>query len=329
MKRKGGPALERLQDSVSYYPDTAFVEKADIPDRSKYFQHLYTHMFIEDVKLGIMPIGGRTLKKQFTIALEPSDTNWAQIVESALSPREYHHGLASEVCDFVAQCAVELLLFDTSTYEIVYLSEQKSGKLAGFEFVHINPVTIVQRGNNLLQVLPNELAAELGKPGQIELKPERILAFHLPSGFQGKMDELMELISILSSPVAPDFYMKEMASGSMKTPYEVKTHIYRRKVALASATKLYGWNARLAFQEEALEYYLIHRSLLFEHFKIGLRESILETLNQGIKRAGGQLGFDTKIIVIGLPTLNDVKIADDHLQKGDLRFAEIMETFRV
>ena len=328
MKRKDGSVLERLQDSVSYYPDAAFIDKRGIPNRSKYFQQLYTHMFIEDVKLGIMPIGGRTHKKQFTIALEPSDPNWVQIVESALSPDEYHHGLASEVCDFVSQCAVELLLFDSSTFEIVYLSEQKSGKLAGFEFVHINPVTIVQKGNTLLQVLPNELAAKLGKPGQIELKPERIIAFHLPCGFRDKMDELMELLSILSSPVAPDFYMKEMASRSIKTPYEVKTHIYNHKVALASATKLYGWNARLIFQEEVLEYYLIHRSLQFEQFRIELRDTILETLNQGIKRAGGQLGFDTQIIVNGLPTLNDVKIADDHLQKGDLRFAEILETFR-
>lgn len=100
--------------------------------------------------------------------------------------------------------------------------------------MHINPVTIVQKGNTLLQVLLNELAAKLGKPGQIELKPERIAAFHLPCGFRGKMDELMELLSILSSPVAPDFYMKEMASRSIKTPYEVKTHIYNHKVALAS-----------------------------------------------------------------------------------------------
>ena len=121
--------------------------------------------------------------------------------------------------------------------------------------------------------------------------------------------------------------MKEMASRSIKTPYEVKTHIYNHKVALASYQD--PWvECKTNLSRGKTEYYLIHRSLQFEQFRIELRDTILENLNQSIKRARGQLGIDTQIIVNGLPTLSDVKIAYHHLQKADLRFAEILEIFR-
>jgi len=328
MKRKRRTNLERSQDSVAYVPDAVLKNRTNISNRSEYLDKFYARMFIEDVKLGIMPFGGRTSKNQFLVSLEPSNSEAQQIVEAALSPGEYRNGLTSEVCDFVAQCAVELLLFDTSTYEIVYLSEEEAGKLVGFEFVRINPITLFRRGNVLRQVLPDELATKLGKPGYTEFKPERILVFKLPTNIQGKIGPLMKSLAVLSPPTMPDFFMNELASGSRDTPYDAKAHIHMHKVALANATKLFGWNARLMVLGESLEYYFVHRSLLFEQFKIELRETILETLNEGVNRAGGQLGFQAQIRVTGLPSMIDVSTAFDHLQKGDIPFVDILEPFR-
>jgi hypothetical protein len=168
----------------------------------------------------------------------------------------------------------------------------------------------------------------LGRPTEIKLKPERIITFTLPSSYRPKMSELLNLLSILSTPTSPNFYMEELASGSMKTPYDVKAHILTRKVSLAKAAKPSGWNARWLFQDAALEYYLIHRDLVFERFKIELRDSILAKLNEGIVRAGQVIGFTTKIVINGLPTATDVQTAVDHLQKGDIPFKEVLDPFR-
>ena len=157
MKRKPSAEVERMQDSVSYNPDSDIKNKENIPDRSKYYTKFYAHMFIEDVKLSIMPIGGRTARKNFQISVDPSDESVEKIIEKAFASNNYRSGISREVCDFVSQCALELLLFDTLTYEIVYLAEQKSGKLIGFEFVHINPFTLVHKGNNLQQVIPEKI----------------------------------------------------------------------------------------------------------------------------------------------------------------------------
>jgi len=121
--------------------------------------------------------------------------------------------------------------------------------------------------------------------------------------------------------------MEDLAAGTKRTSYDTKAHIYTHSVALASACKLLGWNARQLFQKEALEYYLIHRELSFEHLKIELRDGILQTLNEGIERAGKVIGFSGRIEIEGLPTIRDVESARNHLEAGDLPFNKILEPF--
>jgi len=243
------------------------------------------------------------------------------------TPDRYHHDFAGIICDFVSECAALLLIYETVTYEIVYLSEPKNGKAVGFELVRVNPYTLVRRGNSLLQFLPNQHDKQLSKRRCIELKPERILTFKLPMNIQGEMDQIMESMRILGL-TSPDFFMKELATGFRKTPYDVAKHYHLRNVALAKITKDFGWDARNSFEKEALEYYLLYRYLKFERFRIELRNNILGTLDACLELIGKQLGFNTKISVKGLPTLEDVKAAYNHLLQGDIPFAEVLEPFQ-
>ena len=326
MRRKRQDKLERSQESISYIPDETLKKRADVADRAKYYDEFYPHMFIEDVKLGIMPISGIVSKKKFNISLDPPDPKLQEIVENAISPDRYHHDLAGIICDFIANCAVNLLIYETVIYEVVYLSEPKNGKVVGFELVQINPFTLVQRGNSLSQFLPDEHTKKLSERRCIELQPERILTFKLPVNIQGKLDQIMESMRILSL-TSPDFFMKELAAGFRKTPYDVTTHYHLRNVALAKITKDFGWDARNSFEKEASEYYLIYRYLKFKKFRMELRNIILDTLNAGLELVGKQLGFNTKILVNGLPTLDDVQTAYNHLLQGDIPFGEILEPF--
>lgn len=98
-------------------------------------------------------------------------------------------------------------------------------------------------------------------------------------------------------------------------------------LALAKATRIIGWNARQLFQNEALEYYLTHRFLSFESFKIALRDNILKTLNEGLERAGKIVGFKAHILVTGLSSRSDVEAAMGRLKAGNSTFKEILEPF--
>jgi len=327
MRHRSNSKLERSQESVFYVPGASPKGETDSSTRTKYINEFYPHMFIEDVKLGIMPIGVWADRKTFKVSIDPPSSKVEKIIAKALASGEYYQSLASAVRDFVAQCAVELLIFDTTTYEIVYLSEPKSGKAVEFEFVHINPLTLVRRGKELLQRIPIELATKLNKAEYIRLTPERLLTFRLPHSIRGKTEQLIESLGRLSTPTVPEFFMEELTSGIRKTSYDVKAHNYMRSLALARTTNLVGWNARRLFEKEALEYYLIHRALLFEEFKIELRNTILKSLNEGVKRSSRLIGFTAEIVVTDLPTLSDVQTARQYLQEGKATFKEILEPF--
>lgn len=327
MRRKREEELDRSQKSVWYMPDDLLKARTDVTDRAKYYGEFYPTMFIQDVKLRIMPYGGRVSKKEFSILLDPSDSKIQKLIEEGISPDEYHHDLAGIICDFVADCAINLLLYETMTYEIVYLSEHKSGKFVSFKLVQIDPYTLVQQGNRISQLLPDERGTELSKRDKITFEPERVITFTLPVSIQGKMDQIMESMVILSK-TTPRFFMEEMAAGKRVTAYNVTTHNHLKNVALARITKDIGWDGRWSFDKDALEYYLIYRRIQFETFLIELRDSILETLNAGLELVGKQFGFNNKILANGLPTLENVQTAHNHLAKGDLPFGEILEPFQ-
>ena len=327
MRRRQRSDFERLQESVYYIPSDGIADKASVSNRYEYARKLYPYMLIQDLHTGIMPIGGRSVRRQFRISLEPHDPKGEKVVGEALSPRDYYRDFASAVCDFVGNCAVELLIHEIANYEIVYLCEPKTKTIKGFELFRINPDTLIRRGNSLIQIIPDEIAQKLAKPQQVKLNLEKILEFSLPPEYRVKMLRMIECLGVLSRPTAPEFFMRELATGLRKSRYDVKVHRFIHNLALANVTKIIGWNARQLFRDEALEYYLIHRILSFEMFKIMLRDGILKQLNVGIDRAGKVIGFKGQIVLTDLPEINDVENARRHLKAGDATFKEILEPF--
>lgn len=329
MRRRDYSDLERLQQSVQYLAYDESVDRPNASKPSRYIYSLYPYMLIQDLHTGIMPIGGRTIKIQFDILLAPPSPKTEKIINHALSPSNYYRDLSGTVCNFISDCAVKLLIYEKASYEIVYLRNQKSKIIEGFELLHIDPLTLKKRGNRLLQVIPREIAIKLNKSQKIELNPENILEFSIPSHYQGSIGKMMEYLGVLSRPTAPEFYMQELATGLRKSQYNAKLHIYTHNLALAEVTKNIGWNARQLFQNEALEFYLIHRFLSFEDFKIELRDNILKQLNEGFKRAGKTVGFEGQITMIGLPSTDNIKTARSRLKAGTATFNEILESFKV
>ena len=171
MKRKAKEELERSQKSVSYMPDDVLQNRTDVVNRAEYHTEFYPSMFIEDVRLRIMPIGGQVSKKEFNISLDPPDPRAQQIIEKAISRDRQRDNFARIICDFISNCAAHLLIYETETYEIVYLSEPESRKTVGFEFVQINPFTLVERGDSFSQFLPDQHSTKLKKRRRIELQP--------------------------------------------------------------------------------------------------------------------------------------------------------------
>jgi len=112
-----------------------------------------------------------------------------------------------------------------------------------------------------------------------------------------------------------------------QTAFDMDEHRFAERLALAAAGKDIGWDARGEFQEDMLEYYEMHRLLHFEEFKIELRDSILQTLNAILERAGRMIGFSGRIMVEGMPDIKTAAAAQEKLANGSEYFPRIVARF--
>ena len=99
------------------------------------------------------------------------------------------------------------------------------------------------------------------------------------------------------------------------------------EMAFASAMKEIGWTARGLFREGKLSYYSAYTQLIFEKFKLRLREAFLAQLNEALSNIGQLMNFSSKIEITGLPTHEEIDGAFAQLKAGGNAFTAIMEPF--
>jgi hypothetical protein len=261
------------------------------------------------------------------VKLTPSDLPAEALISNALDPESRGLGrdLSSAVSNFIRNCAAVIMAYGFAVYEIVYF-EGRPNRAAHFALRLVLPRTIVHRRGRLLQYVPENISRQLNVPQYIQLSEENVLRFDPPAYVGQSLSGIMENLSSLSRRILPDFAMEHM-KGTSNVPFDSTTYLRLEKLALAESTKLIGWNARNLLSDELLEYYFLRRQLLFEQFIIALRDSILSSLNKGLKRVGDRLGFSTQVSIEAVRTLADTQLALSQLEAGDIPFNDVLKPF--
>ena len=327
MKGRRASNLLNSRQSIFYYSDLVGQNDAILRRRPDYHRRLYPSMLIEDVAYHMIPSSGHNTA--FRVTLEPMDAKAEKLIAAALNRDDYHRDLASATRNFLVQCAQAIMAYGEANYELVYLSNRDDGVVVEFQLAYIQPLTVMRRRGQLVQYIPEEVARARKGSQYIPLEPDRIIMFPLPASVQNGFSAMMEGLAFLSNHNIPDFVFQVGDDGSRQTPFDSTAHIHLEKQALAEAGKLIGWDARGLFREETLEFYDLHRALVFERFKIELRTTLLEKVNEALTLAGQQMGFSGQLQITGLPTLKEVEAAQAHLSTGDRPFQEILKPFRM
>jgi hypothetical protein len=256
---------------------------------------IYSTTFPRDTSLSVMPIGGRSrARKEFKVSLEPHDEEFEQIVASALADQhhDYAYQLAHEVCDFFHHCAARIMEYGKAVYEIVSLNDVNTGEPSSFELVPIDVRTLEERRGKIFQIVPLEWAEEHKLPTTIPLQKDRLVIFSPPPSCSN-LNEINAALAQLGSRGILRMY--SATRNQTDSFYDAEEHIRAEKLALAAATRTIGWTGGETLSEIFLEYYTLHRRLVFERFVISLREAILETLNEMLDRVGPRFGARSRL----------------------------------
>lgn len=297
---------------------------------------LYAHMFIEDLYLGIMPIGGRSENPNFTVKIDPPSKEVEELIRLGLPTR---HGeprdITEAVCDFIDEVTQILAYYGKAYYEIVYFyADENKQKVDGFIFENIPNHCIKETFGFYWQYLPKKKTEPNGENiiKRFNWLPKKdILVFCIPRQLGGirKFRNLLFELQWLSTSTIPEFAMKDMSVQQQTKGYDFLVYRENQETFLAKITRHLGWTARGTFSERSLEFYQIYRYLKFEKTKAILREYILRKLNESLKIIENKIGCKARLQLEGIPSHRDYDHYIKQLIDGSLQFSEAVKLMRI
>jgi hypothetical protein len=307
------------QLSIRYFSNLMADGSVAVPRR---FGELYTTFLVEDISSSVWPFAYRSSRRNVSVQLKTNSESAEEIVTAALGRNE--RSLESSIQEFLSAAAGQIAEFDFAVAEIVFTRDADNNEIENVQCVWINPVQIYRRWGKVYQQVPLEVASERGVKTRIHLPNEKIIHFLAPSRFRKAMSRARESLRIVS-----DFGNRSFALTAFQTnlPFDWQIHERAMMLALAEAGKPIGFASRGMFNKHVATPYWIRMRLLHERFLIELRQSLLDTLNNALKRIGSRMGFECELKVDGFPTDRDIEIALNQLDSGSLPLVKLMDVY--
>lgn len=295
---------------------------------------MYSHMLIEDMHLGIMPIGWQPDRFKFQCTVESTSPSVEEILKAGFPT---HHGdpryVTEAICDFVDQTTHILTSYGKAFYEIVYTySDEGKAKIDGFKFNHVYNSNINSWSGLYWQFIPKAVRDRFADDGDdkkrfIWLSPNDMFVLSFPPqlGGERRLRKMIDQLAWVSKETVPKFSMKDMELQKQQPGYEFSLYRENQDIFVMKLTKELGWPARSLSSEKLLEFYQLYRYLRFERAKAILREHIIKELNRTLIRVGKKVGFSAKIVLNNCYSSKDIDGYISQLIDGKLQFSEIIK----
>ena len=286
------------------------------------WRQFYTSMLLQDLE-HVFPYP--RFNRGFTANVDPEGTpSVADLIASALARERRHRrddDLAEALRDFAEECAPHVVAFGVAAYEVAFTSPDDGKRWEGFRLHLIQPYR-KRFGRH-----QHYLVSEDGRRGRwITIPKQTVVEFRLPRRRRIAAASAMASLAAANAN-SPIRARLQYVSG---LPYSFSRHAAAERELLARATAPIGWRGRGLFTADQLEPYPLIRDLRFEGFQAELRQLILAGVNTAVERAGEHLGFEARVVVDGVPTLDDVYRQTARVQDGvgsEVNLQDVLQPF--
>jgi len=278
--------------------------------------NLNAHMFIEDVSLGVMPIGGRTEKhKGFAVILEGEKDKCERARHLIREIGTYdRHDLTEMVCDAVNEIARHLAWEGCAVYEIIVADD--ATRLHSF-----TSKRLVRLPGWFLQVIPRG-DWELWKKKWVIIPASKVWYFEVPSVLGGRNGYKRTLRKLKRfDHLAPAFWRQDLEHGEQSKSFDFQQYVKNSETYFRRVTKTWGWNRRDWSQQWSVEFFNFYKLIAFRWAQAILGEHIIAEINELFYR----LGIACELRISGLPMSSEILQVRRELQKGAISFAKASE----
>ena len=277
------------------------------------------HMFVQDVHVAVMPIGGRfSQERDFSVEIQGSSKHEHQVVSILQSLTDgdlfSEPNLKELLSDVVNKIALYLASGGRSVYEIIRDKENEDA----WRLYSFTDKRLFRAFGKYIQIVPKS-DRQLWKKSYVIIPKEDIWEIAMPKvlgGFRGYRSILKKLSRF--SQIVPSFLMDEMSQQKWPAYFNVKNYEKEKNLFVAKTTTRWGWHMRSSRLRIWTDFYGMYRFITFDWAKACLREHIIKELNQLFR----QLQIDAEIVVKGLPTAREILKTRQQMCEGKITFDE-------
>ena len=291
--------------------------------RENTYLNMNIRMFVEDIKLGVMPIGGvSSTAPKFAVDIQGASQS-VEHANATLESLTRHHRYSTKelLSDVVRGIAQNLAWSGRAVYEIIPMEEN----CGAYHLHYFSPRRLFHAFGWYIQVIPKADRGLL-KKAYVPLPEKDIWDITMPGvlgGYKGYHETLRDLARF--QHLGPSFLMQDLGDQGWPAHYDFQRYVREAEFFETKITSLWGWNRRETNERNWTEFYGSYRTLRFGWAQAHLREHIVNELNQLLRR----LGIEAEIVVRGLPTPAEILAMQQRMLEGDISFKEALDACSV
>ena len=259
------------------------------------------YMFVEDVHIAVMPIGGRfrqTTNYSVEIQGNPNDEPRAIAILQSLSQYDRLSDLGDLLSDSVNKIAHYLAGSGRSVYEIIRGEESDQA----WQLYSFTEKRLFRVFGNYIQLIPRADQKLWGK-SRFNIPAKDIWHIVMPKTLGGYRGYRKILKKLRKFPrLGPSFLTNETDNTEWTTYFSTELYHKEEELFVAKTTARLGWPMRNSGLRIWTEFYAMYRILTLKWAQACIREHIIDELNQLFLR----LDLEAKILVEGLPTAQQI-----------------------
>jgi hypothetical protein len=279
----------------------------DLPDRPS----LNVHMFTEDIQSRILI--RRADSDGIFIRFEGAEEERTRANHVCALVGEDRHRSGDTIGAAIEQVVLHLAYRGRAVFELVRDSKGEIADIASFP----SDGTWFLFGL-CVQVPPRSTSRELETKYAVLRRADvwRVEMPHELGGYRGYR-RLLARISTWPS-LGPKFQEEDIKEGKWPKDFIIGDYMRAYEVQRYQVTRRWGWNGRDWSSQYVTEYYQFHRLLTFRWSIEVLRRHVIQELSRLFRR----LGIAASIVLEGLPSPDEILLARDRMERGEIDFAE-------
>jgi hypothetical protein len=274
-----------------------------------------SHMFMEDVRTGLIPYARMSSHGQFSASIGDDPA----VAELLYSITNCDHAYSHEqlVCDSINKIVEKLSWFGRAIYQteqdetdprIIRLrscTSQRLYKLPGFYIHHVPPPDQELFGSRFI-VAPATTVWDLGMPEQLGGTKEYLRVLRGLKRYKGTF---------------PQLFQEDLRSGHLTSHFHSSDYIRWREAHKAHLTSLWGWPRRNTALDHETEFFHFYRTITFRWAQAILRDHIITKINMLLQR----LQIDSQITIQGLLSPASILEVRQQMTAGTISFGDAFE----